>query len=66
MLKFFARRLVGLVLIMLTVSFLIFLTFEFSPGDVARSALGQFATHGHAFVSNPALQLHQAVSWGGI
>ena len=44
MVKFFARRLVGLVLIMLTVSFLIFLTFEFSPGDVARSALGQFAT----------------------
>ena len=44
MIKFFARRLVGLVLIMLTVSFLIFLTFEFSPGNVARSALGQFAT----------------------
>ncbi len=44
MLKFFARRLVGLVFIMLTVSFLIFLTFEFSPGDVARSALGPFAT----------------------
>lgn len=44
MFKFFARRLVGLVLIMLTVSFLIFLTFEFSPGNVARSALGQFAT----------------------
>ncbi|MEZ5773132.1 MAG: ABC transporter permease [Hyphomicrobiaceae bacterium] len=44
MLKFFAKRLVGLVLTMLIVSFLIFLTFELSPGNVARSALGQFAT----------------------
>ncbi len=44
MLRFFAKRLVGLVLTMLIVSFLIFLTFELSPGDVARGALGQFAT----------------------
>jgi peptide/nickel transport system permease protein len=44
MLRFFAKRLLGLVLTMLIVSFLIFLTFELSPGDVARGALGQFAT----------------------
>jgi peptide/nickel transport system permease protein len=44
MLRFFAKRLIGLVLTMLIVSFLIFLTFELSPGDVARGALGQFAT----------------------
>ena len=44
MLRFFAKRLIGLVLTMGIVSFLIFLTFELSPGDVARGALGQFAT----------------------
>ncbi|MEZ5923438.1 MAG: ABC transporter permease [Hyphomicrobiaceae bacterium] len=44
MFKFFAKRIVGLVFTMLVVSFLVFMTFEFSPGSVARSALGQFAT----------------------
>jgi peptide/nickel transport system permease protein len=44
MLKFFAKRVLGLVFTMLVVSFLVFMTFEFSPGSVARSALGQFAT----------------------
>ena len=44
MLKFFAKRLLGLIFTMLVVSFLVFLTFEFSPGSVARGALGQFAT----------------------
>ena len=44
MLKFFAKRILGLVFTMLVVSFLVFMTFEFSPGSVARGALGQFAT----------------------
>jgi peptide/nickel transport system permease protein len=44
MLAFVAKRLLSLVITMLVVSFLVFITFEFSPGDVARSALGQFAT----------------------
>jgi peptide/nickel transport system permease protein len=41
---FFAKRLSALVVTMLVVSFLVFLMFELSPGDVARGALGQFAT----------------------
>ena len=45
MLMFFAKRIGGLLLTMLVVSFLIFLTFEASPKDVAKSALGQFATN---------------------
>lgn len=44
MVRFFARRIANLLFTMLVVSFLIFLTFEFSPGSVARNALGQFAT----------------------
>lgn len=44
MLRFFAKRIAGLIFTMLVVSFLVFLTFEFSPGSVARGALGQFAT----------------------
>ena len=44
MVKFFAKRVAGLIFTMIVVSFLVFLTFEFSPGSVARSALGQFAT----------------------
>lgn len=44
MLMFFAKRIGGLLLTMLVVSFLIFLTFEFSSQNVAKTALGQFAT----------------------
>jgi peptide/nickel transport system permease protein len=44
MLKFFAKRIAAMIFTMLVVSFLVFMTFEFSPGTVARSALGQFAT----------------------
>ncbi len=44
MASFFAKRFGALVLTMLIVSFLVFITFEFSPGNVARSALGPFAT----------------------
>jgi peptide/nickel transport system permease protein len=44
MLKFFAKRIAAMIFTMLVVSFLVFMTFEFSPGSVARSALGQFAT----------------------
>jgi len=44
MLKFFAKRIGGLLFTMFVVSFLIFLTFEISPKDVATSALGQFAS----------------------
>jgi len=44
MVSFFTKRLGTLVLTMLIVSFLVFITFEFSPGNVARSALGPFAT----------------------
>ena len=44
MLKFFAKRIGGLLFTMLVVSFLIFLTFEFSSQNVAKTALGQFAT----------------------
>ena len=41
--KFFLKRIAGLIFTMLVVSFLVFLTFELSPGSVARGALGQFA-----------------------
>jgi peptide/nickel transport system permease protein len=44
MVKFFAKRIGVLFFTMLVVSFLVFVTFEFSSGDVAVSALGQFAT----------------------
>jgi peptide/nickel transport system permease protein len=44
MVRFFAKRFGMLLFTMLVVSFLVFVTFEFSPSDVARSALGQFAT----------------------
>jgi peptide/nickel transport system permease protein len=44
MVKFFAKRVGVLFFTMLVVSFLVFVTFEFSSGDVAVSALGQFAT----------------------
>jgi peptide/nickel transport system permease protein len=44
MVRFFAKRIGGLLLTMLVVSFLVFLTFEASPNDLARTALGQFAT----------------------
>lgn len=42
--RFVAKHLVFLVLTMLVVSFLVFALNEFSPGDVARKELGQFAT----------------------
>jgi len=44
MVSFFAKRIGVLFFTMLVVSFLVFVTFEFSSGDVAVSALGQFAT----------------------
>jgi peptide/nickel transport system permease protein len=44
MVSFFAKRIGVLFFTMLVVSFLVFATFEFSSGDVAVSALGQFAT----------------------
>jgi peptide/nickel transport system permease protein len=52
MLKFFAKRIGGLLLTMLIVSFLIFLTFEFSSQDVAKTALGQFATKAQLEIYN--------------
>ncbi len=42
--RFFAKHLLFLILTMLVVSFLVFALNEFSPGDVARKELGQFAT----------------------
>jgi peptide/nickel transport system permease protein len=42
--RFFAKHLLFLVLTMLVVSFLVFALNEFSPGDVARKLLGEFAT----------------------
>lgn len=44
MLKFIGKRVATLLFTLLVVSFLVFLTFEFSPSDLARTALGQFAT----------------------
>src|SRR5262245_863489 len=44
MVKFFAKRIGLLLFTMLAVSFILFVTFEFSPGDQAKSALGQYAT----------------------
>jgi peptide/nickel transport system permease protein len=41
---FLAKHLVFLVVTMLVVSFLVFALNEYSPGDVARKLLGQFAT----------------------
>ena len=44
MARFFAKHLLFLALTMLVVSFLVFALNEFSPGDVARKELGEFAT----------------------
>jgi peptide/nickel transport system permease protein len=44
MVKFIAKRLGILLFTLIVVSFLVFLTFELSPSDLARTALGQFAT----------------------
>ena len=44
MVKFFAKRVGVLLVTMLVVSFILFVTFEFAPGDQAMSALGQYAT----------------------
>ncbi len=43
MVKFFAKRIGVLLFTMLVVSFVLFVTFEFAPGDQAISALGQYA-----------------------
>jgi peptide/nickel transport system permease protein len=42
--RFLAKHLLFLALTMLVVSFLVFALNEYSPGDVARKELGQFAT----------------------
>jgi peptide/nickel transport system permease protein len=42
--RFLAKHLLFLILTMLVVSFLVFTLNEFSPGDVARKLLGEFAT----------------------
>ena len=42
--RFLAKHLVFLAVTMLVVSFLVFALNEYSPGDVARKILGQFAT----------------------
>ena len=42
--RFLAKHFLFLVITMLVVSFLVFAVNEFSPGDVARKELGQFAT----------------------
>ena len=44
MVRFFAKRIGILLFTMLVVSFILFATFEFAPGDQAISALGQYAT----------------------
>ncbi|MEX0808041.1 MAG: ABC transporter permease [Dongiaceae bacterium] len=44
MLRFFAKRLLDLLITMVAVSVIIFLLLEFTPGDVARKILGPFAT----------------------
>jgi peptide/nickel transport system permease protein len=44
MARFFGKHLLFLALTMLVVSFLVFALNEYSPGDVARKELGQFAT----------------------
>lgn len=44
MVNFVAKRIGILLFTLLVVSFLVFLTFELSPSDLARTALGQFAT----------------------
>jgi peptide/nickel transport system permease protein len=52
MLKFFAKRIGGLLFTMWVVSFLIFGTFEFSSQNVAKTALGQFATKAQLDIYN--------------
>lgn len=44
MVKFIVKRCGILLFTLVVVSFLVFLTFELSPSDLARTALGQFAT----------------------
>jgi len=71
MLKFFAKRFGILLFTLLVVSFLVFLTFEFSPTDIARSALGQFATDKQLelYRIEHCLQwpfLHRYLSWLGL
>jgi peptide/nickel transport system permease protein len=71
MLTFFAKRIGGLLLTMLIVSFLIFATFEIEPKDAAKTALGQFATqlqldayHEEHCLNDPFLQRYGA--WLGV
>jgi peptide/nickel transport system permease protein len=71
MAKFIAKRLATLLFTLVAVSFLVFLTFEFSPSDLARTALGQFATqkqlqdyHEEHGLDRPFLERY--LSWLGV
>lgn len=61
MARFFAKHLVFLVLTMLVVSFLVFALNEFSPGDVARKLLGEFATQEQVDLLTERLGLNRPV-----
>jgi peptide/nickel transport system permease protein len=61
MARFFAKHLVFLALTMLVVSFLVFALNEFSPGDVSRKLLGEFATQEQVDLLTERLGLNRPV-----
>lgn len=61
MLRFFAKRLLDLLITMVAVSVIIFLLLEFTPGDVARKILGPFATKEQVALLTDELGLNRAV-----
>jgi peptide/nickel transport system permease protein len=61
MLRFFAKRLLDLLITMAAVSVIIFLLLEFTPGDVARKILGPFATKEQVALLTDELGLNRAV-----
>ena len=57
--RFVLKHLVFLTLTLLVVSFLVFTLNEFSPGDVARKLLGEFATQEQVDLLTRELGLHR-------
>ncbi|MDZ4736209.1 MAG: ABC transporter permease [Rhodospirillaceae bacterium] len=61
MLRFFAKRLLDLLITMVAVSVIIFLLLEFTPGDVAQKILGPFATKEQVAILTEELGLNRPV-----
>lgn len=60
MLAFLSKRIALLAFTMLVVSLLVFLAFEFTPGEVARKVLGPFATQAQVDILTEELGLNRS------